>query len=85
MSRSDERVKAAYQAWEQSRDRLKALELLLEHALKLHSEGGPQPAELIADVQALRSSTDALLAAALAAITRRAEERARPGFKESGV
>jgi hypothetical protein len=85
MSRSDEQVKAAYQAWEQSRDRLKAMERLLEDAVKLHSEGGPLPTELMGDVKELRTRTEALLSAALQAITARAEERLKPGFKDSGV
>ena len=84
MTRSDEQAKAAYEAWEQSRDRLKAMEKLLESALKLHAAGAPAPTELVADVRALRTRTDELLTAALQAITARAEERLRPGFKERG-
>jgi hypothetical protein len=80
----DEQVKVAYGEWEQSRDRLKQMEKLLEDALKLHSEGAVAPTELMADVKALRIRTDELLAAALKAITARAEERAKSGPRHSG-
>lgn len=85
MGRSDEQVKAAYSAWEESRDRLKAMEKRLEDALKLHSQAGPPPDALMADVAALRTRTDALLSVALQAITARATERLQPGYRDSGV
>lgn len=85
MSKSDVQVKAAYGAWEQSRDRLKAMEKRLEGALQRHTEGAVAPSDLMAEVRVLRTQTDQLLSVALRAITARAEQRLKPGFTDSGV
>ena len=83
MSRSDEKVKAAYRAWEQSRDRLKAAERLLLDAIDRGPIGATPPALPVEEVHSLRRQTEDLLAAALLAITARAEERRTPGFDDS--
>jgi hypothetical protein len=84
MSRSDEQVKLAYGAWEQSRDRLKALEKLLEQAMTLHAQGASAPTDLVAEIQVLRTRTDELLSVALQAMTARAGEKLQPGLRDSG-
>ncbi len=83
MSSNDEKVKAAYRAWEQSRDRLKAAERLLQDGVDRGPVGAAPPAQALEAVQALRRQTEDLLGAALLAITARAQERRTPGFDDS--
>ena len=83
MSRSDEKVKAAYRALEQSRDRLKAAERLLQDAIDMGPVGAAPPARTVEEVGSLQRQTEDLLGAALRAITARAEERRTPGFDDS--
>jgi hypothetical protein len=86
MPMTDERVKTAYVAWEQSRRELDAKEVLLKAALELHTAGGPLPLQLIGEVNALRTRTDDLFSLAVEAVRTRGvlSGQVRVERKESG-
>lgn len=68
----DQRVKQAFDAWQDRRAVLQKHSQLLESALKLYSEGsGPMPADLMDEVHGLRRECDALFKEVLAAVADR--------------
>jgi hypothetical protein len=68
----EQKVKQAFDAWQQRRTILQRHSQLLESALKLYAEGsGPMPAELMDEVHGLRRECDALFKEVLAAVADR--------------
>jgi len=78
MSRSDEKVKAAYRALEQSRDRLKAAERLLQDAIDMGPVGAAPPARTVEEVGSLQRQTEDLLEARCWRSPRAPRSGARP-------
>jgi hypothetical protein len=74
MTIADARVKVAYEAWEESRRDLAAMELLLQAAMQQHATGGPLPLAIIGEVNSLRSRTDRLFSVALEAMGSRGSD-----------
>jgi hypothetical protein len=68
----DQRVKQAFDAWQERRAILQKHSQLLESALKLYAEGsGPVPADLMDEVHGLRRECDGLFKEVLAAVADR--------------
>jgi hypothetical protein len=78
MTINDERVKAAYVAWADTRTVLAEAERRLATALEIHARGGSLPLTIIGEVNELRAETDRLFTAAIEAVRTRGNQ---PGSK----